>query len=559
MMTSLSFYEMVRPSLYLLVSLSFFTILFMVMVSYWNKVNLLSRSSFIPPATLNPTTLLSKDLLSYQKTEVEVVNKINSSTETARTEVVPVSLSPQTRYSSQANDFKSNLTHIAPIVPKTFTDTKQSISPLKQGFEASPQPLRNVWYAIKRLSGQFRILIIDDDPTNLQVLENQLTLHNYIVTQAMDGKQALEMIYGGQPFDLVIVDVMMPLMSGYEVCRELRKTYSAHHLPVMMLTAKNQESDLVMGFQSGANDYLSKPFSKEELLTRIQTHLLLSKINQAYSRFVPHEFIQMLGQDSVVDIQLADQIKKEVTLLFSDIRSFTRLSEQMSPKDNFSFLNNYLERISPIIRTHHGFIYQYIGDAIMALFAGPVDRAIQAAIEMQQTVHQHNLQQIKNLSPVIQIGIGLHHDEVMLGIIGEQERMGTTIISPAVDITMRLEELTKLYGASILISETTLNALEDASRFEIRFIDKIKVKNREKGLDIFEVLNGDPIEVMEQKIKTRSDFEQGLKLYQQKSFVESKDAFERVLAIDPDDQSAWLYKQRVARSMTRQKKNKKRA
>lgn len=545
MLTSLNFYEMMQSNIYLLASLSVFTFLFMLITSYRNKNNLLSSPSLAGQTILEvlPT---STEASSSQEPVKEVTNQINSSLE-----VVPIPLNTQKNYPLRKGALDLNRGNADDA---SSTDTTQQAVPIRQPFEQSPQPIKKVWHAIKRLSGQFRILIVDDDPTNLQVLENLLTLHNYVVTQAMDGKQALEMIYGGQQFDLVIVDVMMPLMSGYEVCRRLRKTFSANRLPVMMLTAKNKDSDLVMGFQAGANDYLSKPFSKEELLSRIQSHLLLSKINQAYSRFVPHEFIQMLGQESIVDIQLADQIQKEVTLLFSDIRSFTRLSEQMTPKDNFSFLNNYLERISPIIRTHQGFIYQYIGDAIMALFAGPVDRAIQAAIEMQHAVHQYNQQQIENRWPVIQIGIGLHHDQVMLGIIGEQERMGTTIISPAVDITMRLEGLTKLYGASILISQTTLNALEDPSHLEIRFIDKIRVKYCDEGLDIFEVLDGDMPDVMELKIKTRSDFEQGLELYQQKAFAEAKACFERVLDVHPEDQSAWLYKQRVARSIARHKK-----
>ena len=545
MVTSWIMNEMMWSPIYLLAFLSFLATLLIVLISYWNKINLFSRFSLVGEPMPKTLTHLTKSSASFEKVDVKkTVNEIVPSSE-----VVPLPLKiprhrPRRKHALQVKKEKT-----------AHSNPNERLHSPKQPFEQSPQPLKKVWYAIKRLSGQFRILIVDDNPTNLQVLENQLSLHNYIVTQAMSGEQALEMIYGGeQQFDLVIVDVMMPHISGYEVCRRVRQTFSADQLPVMMLTAKNQESDLVMGFQAGANDYLSKPFSKEELLTRIQTHLLLSKINQAYSRFVPHEFIEMLGQESVVDIQLGHQIQKEVTLLFSDIRSFTRLSEQMTPKDNFSFLNRYLERISPIIRAHKGFINQYIGDAIMALFSRSANDAIQAAIEMQHTVNEYNQQQIRNDSSMIHIGIGLHHDQVMLGIIGEQERMDTTIISPAIDIVMRLEELTKLYGASILISATTLRALPDSNDFEVRFVDKIKVKNSNQGLDIFEVLNGEPQEVMELKLKTRLDFEQGLTFYKQRAFAEALICFERVLETHPEDQAAWLYKQRVTRSIIRHNK-----
>ncbi|PSB29377.1 guanylate cyclase, partial [filamentous cyanobacterium Phorm 46] len=127
---------------------------------------------------------------------------------------------------------------------------------------------------------QFKILIVDDDPINLQVLNNHLSLQNYSVIQALNGEQALSILESGQQhFDLIILDIMMPRMSGYEVCAKLREKYPSHELPVVMLTAKNQVSDLIVGFQFGANDYLTKPFSKDELLTRIKSHINLSKTN----------------------------------------------------------------------------------------------------------------------------------------------------------------------------------------------------------------------------------------------------------------------------------------
>ena len=125
---------------------------------------------------------------------------------------------------------------------------------------------------------------------------------------------------------------MMPHMSGYEVCQKLREIHPAHELPVVMLTAKNQISDLMTGFHFGANDYMTKPFSKDELLTRIKSHLRLSKTNHAYGRFVPSEYLRFLKKDSIVDVKLGDHVSKEMAVMFSDIRSFTTLSESMTPK-----------------------------------------------------------------------------------------------------------------------------------------------------------------------------------------------------------------------------------
>jgi CheY-like chemotaxis protein len=123
--------------------------------------------------------------------------------------------------------------------------------------------------------GAYRILVVDDEPVNIQVLTNLLSIRNYAVSKAYNGLEALDMFANGGKFDLVLLDVMMPKMSGYEVCRHLRETHSLFDLPIVMLTAKNQVQDIVLGFQAGANDYVQKPFDKEELLARVRTLLEL--------------------------------------------------------------------------------------------------------------------------------------------------------------------------------------------------------------------------------------------------------------------------------------------
>lgn len=410
-----------------------------------------------------------------------------------------------------------------------------------------PGPFTQIWETIKEASGTFHILIVDDEPINLQVLENHLSLDYYEVTRANDGLEALKLIKRGQEFDLIILDVMMPQMSGYEVCRRLRKSYPIHELPVVMLTAKNNVSDLVTGFDAGANDYLRKPFNKKELLMRIQTQILLTKMNNAYKRFVPNEFIDLLGKESIIDVELGDQVEKEITLLFSDIRSFTKLSEQMTPQENFDFINHYLKQMSPIIRKHHGFINKYIGDAIMALFAGTATDAIQAAIAMQHRVRHYNIHRTKNGDPPIHIGIGLHGDRAILGLIGDSTRMDTSIISDAVDIVIRLEELTKFYGVSILISEQTLAQVDPATPLNVRFLDKVKVKNHRPAISIFEILDGEPEEIKALKLKTRPDFEQGVAYYQQQALSKAQRCFQQVLTVHPEDTVAQMYLKHIAR------------
>lgn len=237
--------------------------------------------------------------------------------------------------------------------------------------------------------GEFTILVVDDEPVNRQVLLNHLSLNNYVVLQASDGIEALKVVQQCRP-DLVLLDVMMPRMSGYETCRRLRQHHSPNELPVVMLTAKNQVVNLVEGFNAGANDYLAKPFSRDELLARIQTHLRLTKINLASSRFVPREFLSFLQKESIVDINLGDHVSKEMTVMFSDLRSFTTISEHMTPQENFDFVNAYLQRVSPVIRAHRGFIVKYVGDGMMAIFPQQADDAIQAGIEKLNQVSEYN-------------------------------------------------------------------------------------------------------------------------------------------------------------------------
>ncbi|MGC1395579.1 MAG: response regulator, partial [Coleofasciculaceae cyanobacterium] len=392
--------------------------------------------------------------------------------------------------------------------------------------------------------GAFKILIVDDEPINLQVLVNLLSLQNYSLTQASNGMEALGIIRDGFKPDLILLDVMMPKMTGYELCKKIREQFLPNDLPVVLLTAKNQVSDLVEGFGAGANDYLTKPISKNELLARIKTHIRLAKINAAYGRFVPHEFLQFLERESIVDVKLGDQVQKEMSVLFADIRSFTSLSEKMSPKENFNFLNACLSQISPVIRNHNGFIDKYIGDAIMALFPQTPDDAVQAAIDMQKQVMLYNSYLQKSGGQPIAIGIGLHTGTLMLGTVGESERMETTVIADAVNLASRLEGLTKIYGVDILISEQTWIRLNTKLKENCRFLGRVKVKGKSQAVDIFEVYDSNSQQIIDLKRQTRADFEQGVNFFVEEKFSQAEQIFQQILQINKQDKVTRLYTER---------------
>jgi PAS domain S-box-containing protein len=390
-------------------------------------------------------------------------------------------------------------------------------------------------------NGEFTILVVDDEPINLQVVANHLSLQNYAIIQANNGMEALAKIQSGLRPDLILLDIMMPKMSGYEVCKKIREQFPANEMPIVMLTAKNQVSDLVEALSSGANDYLTKPVLKNELLARIKTHIELSKINVAYGRFVPHEFLRFLGHKSIVDVHLGDQVQKEMSILFADIRNFTTLSEGMSPKENFDFLNSYLRQVGPVIRNHNGFIDKYIGDAVMALFPDAAEDALRAAIDMQTEVSLYNEHCQQRGYAAIAIGIGLHTGSLMLGTIGEEQRMESTVISDAVNQASRLEDLTKVYGASIIISGQTLFDLEDPTKYNYRFIGQVPVKGKKDLVSLFEVFDADPPQIRELKIQTKTHFEEAIILYHEQKFYEAYQIFKSVIQINDQDKAARLY------------------
>ena len=390
---------------------------------------------------------------------------------------------------------------------------------------------------------RFRILMVDDEPINIQVLINYLSGESYAITPANSGMEALKILETYQP-DLILLDVMMPKMTGYEVCTRIRENFPANELPILMLTAKNQVEDLVTGLNSGANDYLTKPVSKPELLARIKTHLQLAKINLAYARFVPHQFLQFLDKESIVDVKLGDEIQKNMSILFADIRDFTSISETMNPEDNFKFINAYLSRMEPAIIENNGFIDKYIGDAIMALFSGGADDAVKAAISMLERLKEYNRTRGREERPILRIGIGINTGSLMLGTVGGKSRMDSTVISDAVNLASRLENLTKTYGATLLISQETFSQLQAPDDYGIRTIDKVKVRGKSNLITIYEVFACDPPAVREGKLETKTIFEEACLLYNQQDCKRAAKLFKDCLLINPGDRVARAYLER---------------
>lgn len=267
----------------------------------------------------------------------------------------------------------------------------------------------------------------------------------------------------------------------------------------------------------------------------------IKEINKANSRFVPSEFLSFLGKESIVDVQLGDHVIKDMTIFFVDIRSFTTLSESMTPEENFNFINSLLKRISPIVRNNNGFIDKFMGDSIMALFPGHPKDALATASQVLKELELYNANRLKaNLLP-IQVGIGINEGTLMLGTIGEEERMEGTVISDSVNLASRLEGLTKIYGANVIVSESVLLKAKDLMPLEYRFLGKVNVKGKFDTVSIYDIYSFDSAEVKKRKHQTREQIEKAIRLYQGGSVAEAKELFQTILTIFPDDKAASYY------------------
>lgn len=425
-----------------------------------------------------------------------------------------------------------------------------------------------------------KVLIVDDTPENIQVLMGTLK-DQYAIVAAINGEKALKMAVVAPLPDLILLDIMMPGMDGFEVCSRLKSDPLTRDIPVIFLSALDDTANKVKGFATGAVDYISKPFQPEEVHVRVNTHLTMNRLkrslaekneelraysegleervkqrtaelaslNNIYERFVPREFIDLLQKNSILEINLGDQISRKMTVMFADIRGWTTLLEKMTPEEAFGFINAYLRRVNPVIKDCNGFIDQYYGDGVMALFPGTPDDAVGAAVRMQEAVAEYNREREQAGFGPIGVGIGLHRADLMLGVIGSEDRMQGAVVADAVNLAARIEGLNKMYGSYVSLSDETLSAMKESDRYRYRFMDKVRVKGREDAVTVYEVFEGDPEGLAELKEQTKPSFEKGIQLYYGKRFSEASVYFNQVLEKNPADLAARIYLKRCANYM----------
>jgi class 3 adenylate cyclase/CheY-like chemotaxis protein len=318
------------------------------------------------------------------------------------------------------------------------------------------------------------LLVVDDNDLNREVLMRFFEMRGYAVVGAEDGRQALQTV-DSRPVDLVLLDVMMPEVSGVEVLKSLRARRSRAELPVIMVTAKDQTEDVVEALTLGANDYIVKPLDFPVVLARVETQLSIKQLTRKLemrNRFIQHTFGRYLSDEVVASIletpeglRLGGE-KRTVTLLMSDLRGFTALAERLTPEQVVRLLNNYLGGMADVITRHQGIIDEFIGDAIMALFGAPADReddaerAAACAVAMQLAMPGVNEKNRRDGLPEVEMGVAVNTGEVIVGNIGSETRAKYGVVGTNVNLTSRIQSFT--LGGQVLVSDATYRAAPQA-------------------------------------------------------------------------------------------------
>ena len=327
-----------------------------------------------------------------------------------------------------------------------------------------------------------RILIVDDDWLNRDLLKAYLTSSGADIITAADGQEALEHALANPP-DLILADIQMPRMDGLTLCQELKSTPATRFVPVVIVTALDSEEEKLKAIEVGADDFVSKPYNAVILLTRVRSLLRIKQLHdevesrnkllrQVLNRYVAEDVADVILEDPERHLKLGGELRA-VTVLFADIRGFTRFTEKHSAPEVIASLNIIFQALSQVVFGYRGTFDKYLGDGLMAFYGAPVaepddaQRALESSLEMQR-----RFQELRNENEdfdSLGLGIGLHSGEAVVGNIGSDEVMDYTVVGDVVNVAKRLQEMA--HGSQILLSESTFDQVDVEGAQELSGIE----------------------------------------------------------------------------------------
>lgn len=348
---------------------------------------------------------------------------------------------------------------------------------------------------------QGKILVVDDDPRNVELLETYLTTMpgaNYKVSTAQDGLEALERVGEAAP-DLILLDIMMPRMDGYEVCVRLKENQDTQFIPIVMVTALQGSEEYIKALEAGADDFISKPFNIYELMARVRSlirikhlHDELEKKNEllfnVLNRYMAQEVSSLILDDPDRYLKLGGENRK-VTVLFADIRGFTKFSETRSPGQVVEILNTVFSELIKVVFKWKGTFDKYLGDAVMAFYGAPISydddtwRAVQTAWELRKVFDDLASSWKDGELDELGLGIGLHCGEAVVGNVGSEQVMDYTVIGDTANVARRLQEVAG--QGQILISEAIYDQV--GHRLQVELLPPQRVHGRQEPIMCYKV------------------------------------------------------------------------
>jgi len=355
-----------------------------------------------------------------------------------------------------------------------------------------------------------RVLIVDDDPFNLDLLEQELTEQEYIIERANDGQEGLEKVESFLP-DVILLDYMMPKMNGIEVVKRLKQDQRFKGIPVVLLTAKGSQKDKVEGLDAGADDYVAKPFDALELLARVRSMIRIKQMHDAleeWNQTLAHrvrtqvEEIQRMSRlKRYFSPQVAETIlggdegmlfkghRREITTVFLDLRGFTAFSDSVEPEEVMDLIRTYHAEMGQLIFKFGGTLNHFAGDGLMVFFNDPIPspdhtkKAVWMALEMQVKMRDLRARWLKR-GYDLDLGIGLATGYATLGTIGFEGRMDYGALGNVINLASRLSDAAR--GGQILTNQKTLGQIEEF--VEAEQLDELSLKGFVRPVATYNIL-----------------------------------------------------------------------
>jgi class 3 adenylate cyclase len=354
-----------------------------------------------------------------------------------------------------------------------------------------------------------KILIVDDEPFNLDLLEQELMEHDYNIERAVDGIDALEKTESFRP-DLILLDYMMPRMSGLEVVKQLRNNDQHKGIPVILLTAKATQEDKIKGLDAGADDYVTKPFDSFELLARVRAMLRIKELHdrlEEWNRTLGEKVEQQVSELKRMDRlrrylspQIAETIladdenvfkthRREITIVFLDLRGFTAFSDSAEPEEVMDFLRDYHAEMGRLVFKFEGTLERFMGDGVVVIFNDPIraenhaEKAARMALEMRDRVRELRVAWLKR-GYDLDLGVGLAAGYATLGTMGFEGRMDYGTVGNLPNLAARLCAEAK--GGQILTDQKTLSKIEE--HFEAESLPELQLKGISRPVVAFNIV-----------------------------------------------------------------------